>query len=273
MTPEQMADKYADWNMFPCVHPTIVGRAWLAGFRAAQSPRKLTEEELPVLPAPSTFAPAANRHFVANVYAYTENQMREYARQVASLMTAPADRDAILKQVAKVCEKRAEDRFAEHGYTEHDTNAGYYAGSQKEWRQVLPHAPDGLEYSCKTCRVAHNREQRGSKNGLAVLDAYRERNRQRTTEQHRAARASRVIDGPKRWRERNSEKHEAQRLLKLAIARGHIDRQPCFICGANAHGHHPDYSRPLEVTWLCPLHHAQAHQLARRIAKQRQQSQ
>lgn len=29
--------------------------------------------------------------------------------------------------------------------------------------------------------------------------------------------------------------------------------------------HHPDYSRPLDVVWLCPAHHKQAHALASQV--------
>ena len=33
----------------------------------------------------------------------------------------------------------------------------------------------------------------------------------------------------------------------------------------NVEAHHPDYSRPLDVVWLCPAHHKQAHALARQV--------
>ena len=39
---------------------------------------------------------------------------------------------AAYEAAAKVCEKRAERRFEEHGYTEPDTNAGYYIGRWKD---------------------------------------------------------------------------------------------------------------------------------------------
>lgn len=39
--------------------------------------------------------------------------------------------------------------------------------------------------------------------------------------------------------------------------------QPCEVCGSveRVHAHHKDYSKPLEVTWLCPFHHKQAHKV------------
>ena len=48
--------------------------------------------------------------------------------------------------------------------------------------------------------------------------------------------------------------------VQNAIKRGELRRQPCAVCGApNAHGHHADYNKPLEVMFLCQLHHDQIH--------------
>ena len=44
-----------------------------------------------------------------------------------------------------------------------------------------------------------------------------------------------------------------------AIRDGRLKKEPCFICGGKSEAHHPDYSRPLDVVWLCVLHHKQAH--------------
>jgi len=39
----------------------------------------------------------------------------------------------------------------------------------------------------------------------------------------------------------------------------------CDICGTeeNIHGHHPDYSKPLDVIWLCKSHHDKLHKWLR----------
>lgn len=47
-------------------------------------------------------------------------------------------------------------------------------------------------------------------------------------------------------------KRRARRLLAYAIEKGRIVRGPCQRCGAKrVDGHHHDYSKPLDVTWLC----------------------
>lgn len=65
----------------------------------------------------------------------------------------------------------------------------------------------------------------------------------------------------RRWREANPEKTLAHRVLWRAIKCGSIVRQPCAICGATnrVHAHHDDYSKPLEVMWLCARHHLLHH--------------
>ena len=55
-------------------------------------------------------------------------------------------------------------------------------------------------------------------------------------------------------------KERARRGLAKAVKQGSIERRPCEECGASsAEGHHEDYSKPLEVRWLCPLHHRAVH--------------
>jgi hypothetical protein len=61
-------------------------------------------------------------------------------------------------------------------------------------------------------------------------------------------------------KKRYPEKVRARILLNQTIKRGLITRGKCFCGEVNTHGHHTDYSRPLKVIWLCPLHHKQLHQ-------------
>lgn len=63
----------------------------------------------------------------------------------------------------------------------------------------------------------------------------------------------------RRWRESNPLAHSAHMILAAAIRAHKIDPQPCEICGAKAHGHHDDYTKPLDVRWLCNKHHREHH--------------
>ena len=45
-----------------------------------------------------------------------------------------------------------------------------------------------------------------------------------------------------------------------AIRDGRIVQQSCAVCGnAKTQGHHEDYSKPLDVVWLCVRHHQDRH--------------
>jgi len=62
------------------------------------------------------------------------------------------------------------------------------------------------------------------------------------------------------WRINFPERKKAHLRVYYALKKGILVKQPCFICGEKAEAHHPDYSRPLDVVWLCSSHHRQAHQ-------------
>lgn len=70
------------------------------------------------------------------------------------------------------------------------------------------------------------------------------------------------------WIERNPEKRRAHIAVGNAIRDGRLVRQPCEVagCGDIAQAHHDDYSRPLDVRWLCASHHAAHHKSLRRAA-------
>ena len=60
---------------------------------------------------------------------------------------------------------------------------------------------------------------------------------------------------------RYPERMRARKITTNAIARGKLIQQPCVVCGIpDSHAHHEDYSRPLEVIWLCAQHHRELHQ-------------
>lgn len=66
-----------------------------------------------------------------------------------------------------------------------------------------------------------------------------------------------------KWSDQNTEKVRAHRLVTNARKRGdlRVQPQPCGQCGEtqNVHGHHEDYSKPFDLTWLCSPCHRKLH--------------
>lgn len=63
-----------------------------------------------------------------------------------------------------------------------------------------------------------------------------------------------------RWRSENKLKRAAHLLLASALKSGIVVKAPCERCGSTrVHAHHEDYSRPLDVMWLCAKHHREVH--------------
>jgi hypothetical protein len=55
-------------------------------------------------------------------------------------------------------------------------------------------------------------------------------------------------------------KRAIRRATRAAIAKGLLIREACGVCGSvNTEAHHDDYSKPLEVRWLCRKHHNAHH--------------
>ena len=66
----------------------------------------------------------------------------------------------------------------------------------------------------------------------------------------------------KKYRLKYPEKEKAHYALHAAVYKGVIKKQPCEVCGnQKVQGHHPDYSKPLEVKWLCVNHHMMEHRI------------
>ena len=56
------------------------------------------------------------------------------------------------------------------------------------------------------------------------------------------------------------EKAKAKHVIGHLVKTGKICKLPCEICGDKiSQAHHPDYDKPIEVVWLCQIHHTKIH--------------
>lgn len=129
-----------------------------------------------------------------------------------------------------------------------------------------PFSAGGRSTKCKECVKANVRANR-----LKRLEYYREYDRQRTDEPHRvqARREYRLMnkgmfhEKSKVWNHENRAKRAAHIKVGNAVRDGKLTKpEACERCQSTAlrlHGHHEDYSKPLEVMWLCEPCHGKRH--------------
>ncbi len=131
----------------------------------------------------------------------------------------------------------------------------FKCGEEKPLTEFYKHSgmADGHLNKCKQCA-----KQDAAKHRAENIDRLRAYDKQRATDPARKQRASRIV---RRWREENPDRRRAQVLLGNAVRSGRVRPHLCWVCGCKAEAHHPDYSRPLDVVWLCPPHHKQTHAL------------
>ena len=109
---------------------------------------------------------------------------------------------------------------------------------------------DGHLNKCKECTKTDVRKHRSEN------DSVRKYDRQRGNRQ-----SSGYL---KRYREINSDKYLAHNAVNNAIRDRKLFKPTlCEDCKepGKLHGHHDDYSKPLEVRWLCPRCHSLFHSI------------
>jgi hypothetical protein len=85
--------------------------------------------------------------------------------------------------------------------------------------------------------------------------AIKERERQRKKEEKR-----RVLGLVKKYTKGKYIRPTANNKMGNAVRSGKLIKLPCQVCGnQRTQGHHEDYSKPLDVVWLCTRHHADRH--------------
>jgi hypothetical protein len=125
---------------------------------------------------------------------------------------------------------------------------------------------DGHLNKCKSCvrsRVGNHMKENA--------DYYKKYDKQRANLPHRVearkayAKTEQGKIAIKRAREKYAAIYPLRRAAHIitgnAIRDGVLKKQPCLVCGDNSEAHHPDYSRPLDVVWLCANHHREAHKI------------
>lgn len=113
---------------------------------------------------------------------------------------------------------------------------------------------DGRANQCIDCVKARARIRHANK--TEEIRAY---DRKRSNLPHRLLQRVRRTQ---REREQNPERYRARTAVNNAVRDGRLLKMDCAFCGAaKTVAHHHDYTRPLDVTWLCSPCHARFHAL------------
>lgn len=111
---------------------------------------------------------------------------------------------------------------------------------------------DGHLNKCKECTKLDAIKHRD-----ANIEKVREYDRQRARLEHRKATNHATC---RKYRAKERKRYKCMTAVGNAIRDGRLQKLPCFVCGADkVEGHHPDYDAPLDVVWLCAVHHKEIH--------------
>jgi hypothetical protein len=127
----------------------------------------------------------------------------------------------------------------------------------------------GVSNRCKDCHKAKVRENRAANvERYRAYDAARFQEDPRVRERHKRYQSTlagklSMAETRRKWLEANADKRAAHVILGNAVRSGRIHKPlSCEACGASGvriHGHHHDYTKPLDVKWLCQPCHWKEH--------------
>ena len=134
-----------------------------------------------------------------------------------------------------------------------------------DYHQRKDNKADGRRADCIVCVRERKRvhllknKARINRKRRAHYDANKAEIKPRLRAYYRANKGK-VSAGVRRWESVNPEKKLAHRAVAYAKRCGELVPQPCEVCGLEkVEAHHDDYSKPLDVRWLCRTHHRQWH--------------
>lgn len=118
--------------------------------------------------------------------------------------------------------------------------------------QVRRASDDGMTAACKVCLSEYEAARANLPHRIKARTEYRKTDAYALSHEKAA----------KRWAANHPDRRKANNLVNNAVRDGRLTPTPCWACGSQAEAHHPDYSRPLDVVWLCKHHHRAAHEAA-----------
>lgn len=164
----------------------------------------------------------------------------------------------------------------------------FKCGEEKDLNDFYVHSQmgDGHLNKCKECtkkdakeiRITNNEYYKNYDKSRAMLP-HRVEARKKYADDHpdkiRVYREKYVVNNPDKvskakneYRLNNKQKCIAHSRLQYAVDSQKIIKKPCEMCGnKKSQAHHDDYSKPLDVKWLCSKHHGLRHRELNKLKK------
>lgn len=120
---------------------------------------------------------------------------------------------------------------------------------------------DGKTSKCVECSRAYAK-QRLKKKQESMPEGWKQKAKDKVAYQKEwsAKNPGYYTEKKREWWHKNKDRLKVAYAVKYAVKSGKLIKLPCFVCGEiEVEGHHPDYSRPLDVVWLCKTHHREVH--------------
>jgi|SRR5208283_420346 len=139
---------------------------------------------------------------------------------------------------------------------------------------------DGLRYECKECqsnyrkiysqlfkehiakvKKAYDQSEAGKKRKAKFMSKYysTEKGKETIKKNSRNSyykRKDKVIEHIKNYQANNPLKHQVHIIVMRELRNGILIKGLCEGCGSiKVDAHHDDYSKPLDIRWLCRSHH------------------
>ena len=127
----------------------------------------------------------------------------------------------------------------------------------------------GLDNNCKICKKK-------------LYDKWRLNNIEKVRKYHRDYQSKLGKENPEILAERTRKfrakkgnfikKYDrAHRMVAYAIKKNNLKKETCAICDSpNTNAHHEDYDYPLDVIWLCAVHHRNIEKIKADVIKELQ---
>lgn len=116
-----------------------------------------------------------------------------------------------------------------------------------------------IEKICEACGLKFTARLADHNKGWALFCSRRCKNSEEFNPNYKGGQLT-AYEYKLRAKEKNPLRFAAMQAVQSAVRNGSLVKQPCEVCASPVvEAHHDDYTKPLQVRWLCREHHVKEH--------------